>query len=290
MSAGAALPARPQSARFNKGICSVIFPDGMPIAEKFRQAKNAGFEGIEVRFGDEISPALAPDEVKRIGDAAHEAGIQIATMWISGVFQKNPLNSADPAVRARGMEGLKKAIEFATYLHCGALLLYPCRLGNGAKFQFGYEDTWNRVTAELRKAIPWAEQSKVLLDPENVWNKFLLSPLEMRAFVDQFHSPWLQTHFDTGNVMQYGYPQDWILTLGQRIKRVHLKDYKLSDRTEQGHFCDLLEGDVDWKEVMAAFVKVGYHGFLSPEIGHDPNDPDKLRKVSNATDKILAMA
>jgi len=276
--------------RFVKSICSVIFPLDMPEAEKFRQAKNAGFEGIEVRFGDEISPSLSADEVKHIGDAAHEAGIQIASMWSSAPFQKDPLNSPDPAVRARGLDALKKAIEFATYLNCGALLLYPCRLGNGPKFQVGYEDTWNRVTESLQKAIPWAEQAKVLLTPENVWNKFLVSPLEMRSFVDQFHSRWLQTHFDIGNVMQYGYPQDWILTLGPRIKRVHVKDYKLSNRTEQGHFCDLLEGDVDWKEVMAAFVKVGYRGFLSPEIGHEPNNPDKLRQVSDALDKILAMA
>jgi len=268
----------------------VIFPEGMPEADKFRQAKNAGFEGIEVRFGDEISPSLAADDVKRIGDQAREAGIQIASMWVSGPFQKNPLNSPDPEVRARGLESLKTAIQFATYLNCGALLLYPCRLGNGPVFQVGYEDTWNRVTGELRKAIPWAEQAKVVLTPENVWNKFLVSPLEMRAFVDQFHSPWLQTHFDVGNVMQYGYPQDWILTLGPRIKRVHLKDYKLSNRAEQGHFADLLQGDVDWKGVMAAFVKVGYRGFLSPEIGHDPNNPEKLREVSDALDKILALA
>lgn len=268
----------------------MIFPDQMPEAEKFRQAKNAGFEAIELRFGGEISPSLSADEVKRIGDAAHAAGIQIASMWVSEPFQTNPLNSPDPAVRERGIQGLKKAIEFATYLHSGALLLYPCRLGNGPKFLYGYEDTWNRVSAELRKAVPWAQEAKVILTPENVWNKFLLSPLEMRSFVDQFHSPWLQTHFDIGNVMQYGYPQDWILTLGARIKRIHVKDYKLSNRTEQGHFCDLLEGDVNFKDVMAALVKTGYHGFLSPEIGHDPNNPNKLREVSAALDKILAMA
>lgn len=262
----------------------------MPEAEKFRQAKNAGFEAIELRFGGEISPSLSADDVKRIGDAAHEAGIQIASMWVSEPFQTNPLNNPDPAVRDRGIQGLKKAIEFATYLHSGALLLYPCRLGNGPKFLYGYEDTWNRVSAELRKAVPWAQEAKVILTPENVWNKFLLSPLEMRSFVDQFHSPWLQTHFDIGNVMQYGYPQDWILTLGPRIKRIHVKDYKLSNRTEQGHFCDLLEGDVNFKEVMAALVKTGYQGFLSPEIGHDPNNPNKLREVSQALDKILAMA
>ena len=262
----------------------------MPLAEKFRQVKNAGFEAIEVRFGEEISPSLGADDVKRIGDAAHDAGIQIASMWMGGPFRTNPLNSPDPAVRARSLAGLKQGIECARHLNCGATLLYLCRLGEGPKFEFGYEDTWNRMTAELPKAIPWAEEAKVVLTPENVWNKFLVSPLEMRTFVDQFHSPWLQTHFDVGNVMQYGYPQDWILTLGPRIQRVHFKDYKLSNRTEQGHFADLLEGDVDWKAVMAALVKVGYRGFLSPEIGYDANDPDKIRKVSEALDKILAMA
>jgi L-ribulose-5-phosphate 3-epimerase len=285
-----ALSAKPQTPRFIKSICSVIFPGGMPLAEKFRQVKNAGFEAIEVRFGEEISPSLGADDVKRIGDAAHDAGIQIASMWMGGPFRTNPLNSPDPAVRARSLAGLKQGIECARHLNCGATLLYLCRLGEGPKFEFGYEDTWNRMTAELPKAIPWAEEAKVVLTPENVWNKFLVSPLEMRTFVDQFHSPWLQTHFDVGNVMQYGYPQDWILTLGPRIQRVHFKDYKLSNRTEQGHFADLLEGDVDWKAVMAALVKVGYRGFLSPEIGYDANDPDKIRKVSAALDKILAMA
>jgi hexulose-6-phosphate isomerase len=130
----------------------------------------------------------------------------------------------------------------------------------------------------------------VFLDPEDVWNKFLLSPLEMRTFVDQFRNPWVGVHFDTGNIVQYGYPEDWILTLGQRIKRIHFKDYKLASRGEPPHFADLLEGDVNWKAVMAALVKVGYNGFISPEIGHDPAKPDQLKQVSAALDKILSMA
>jgi hexulose-6-phosphate isomerase len=112
----------------------------------------------------------------------------------------------------------------------------------------------------------------------------------MRSFVDQFKSPWVQAFFDIGNVMQFGYPEDWILTLGGRITRVHLKDYKLSTRAEQGRFVGLMEGDVNWKAVMAALVKVGYRGWLSPEIGHDPSDPDQLKKLSATVDKILALA
>jgi hexulose-6-phosphate isomerase len=291
-SAGAAVAAAhpPAPGVYIKSICAGIFPAPLPYAECFRQAKNAGFDGIEISLGREITLDSTADQVKAVGEAARKAGVAIASLWVSQPLAANPLNSPDPEVRARGVEGIKKAIEFATHLGCGALLLVPGRLGAGARFQVGYQTTWELVTAEVKKVIPFAERAKVLLTPENVWNKFLVSPLEMRGFVDQFKSPWLQTHFDIGNVMQFGYPQDWILTLGPRIKRVHVKDYKLSARSEQGRFVDLFEGDVDWKDVMAALVKVGYRGFMSPEIGHDPNDPEKLKKVSQALDKILAMA
>src|SRR5262249_30022236 len=202
----------------------------------------------------------------------------------------SPLNSPNAEVRARGVIAIRKAIEFATALDCGALLLVPGRVGAGPKFEIGYEITWERFTTELKKALPDAEKARVILTIENVSNRFLVSPLEMRTFVDQFSSPWLQAHFDTGNVMHFGYPQDWILTLGPRIKRVHIKDRKISPQAEQARPSGLLEGDVDWKEVMAAFRKVGYRGFCSPEIAHDPNDAGQLEKVSKALDKILGMS
>ena len=135
--------------------------------------------------------------------------------------------------------------------------------------------------------IPAAERAKIILTPENVWSKFLLSPLEMRAFVDQFHSPWLQTHFDIGNCMQYGYPEDWILTLGSRIKRIHVKDYKLSTRGEQGRFVDLLEGDNDWPAVMKALDDIGYDGWGIAEQG-GADSPEGLKKLSQEMDRIFA--
>jgi hexulose-6-phosphate isomerase len=279
-----------QGTQFMKSICSVIFPDKMAYADCFAAARNAGFEGIELPLGGKINLSWTPDQAKQLGEAARKAGLSIVSLWVSEPLSSNPLNSPDPMLRARGVETLKKAIDFAALAGCEALLVIPGRLGSGAQFRGGYQDTWDRVSEELKKVIPYAQQSKVCLTPENVWNKFLVSPLEMRAFVDQFQSPWLQTHFDVGNVMQYGYPQDWILTLGSRIRRVHFKDYKLSMRAEQGRFVDLLEGDVDWKAVMSALVKIGYRGFVSPEIDHNPNDPDQLRKVSQALDRILALA
>lgn len=282
--------AAEQPSRFVKGICSVIFPAGMPKPECFKQAKAAGFDAIELAIGRDVPLDISADDAARMRDATEKAGIRIATLWVSEPLHANPLNADDPAVRARGVRAVRTAVGIASNLNCGALLLYAVRLGSGPKFEYGSQETWDRFTACMRELVPDAERARVLLNPENVWNKFLLSPLEMRAFVDQFHSPWVQTHFDTGNVMQYGYPEDWILTLGPRIKRIHFKDYKLSSRGEQGHFADLLRGDVNWKAIMAALVKVGYHGFISPEIGYDAARPDQLKTVSAALDKILAMA
>jgi L-ribulose-5-phosphate 3-epimerase len=285
----AAAPAQSRP-RFTKGICSIIFPKEMPRAECFTQAKGAGFDAMELAIGNDLPLDITHDDARRLGDAAHKAGIQVATLWVSEPLHQNPLNSPDPAVRARGVDAIRKAIGIAGDLDCGALLLYAVRLGNGAKLEVGSQETWDRYTAELAKLVPDAERARVLLNPENVWNKFLLSPLEMRSFVDQFHSPWVQVHFDTGNVMQYGYPEDWILTLGSRIKRIHVKDFKLASGGEAAHFADLLQGDVNWKAVMAALVKTGYSGPISPEIGRNSNQPDQLKQVSAALDKILAWA
>ncbi len=290
LAAAAAAAGAQSSARFVKGICSSIFPKTMPCTEYFKPAKSAGFDAIELAVGHDLALDIGNDDLRRTADAAEKAGIRIVTVWVSDALHKNPLNSPDPAVRARGVEAIRRTIAIATALGANALLLYAVRLGTGPRLEVGSQDTWDRFTAEMRKTVPDAERAKVYLDPENVWNKFLLSPLEMRAFVDQFHSPWVGVHFDTGNCMEYGYPEDWILTLGRRIKRVHIKDYKLRSRGEQGGFVALLEGDVNWKAVMGALVKVGYEGPLSPEIGYDRNQPDQLKQVSAALDKIIAMA
>jgi L-ribulose-5-phosphate 3-epimerase len=278
------------SPRFTKGICSVIFPKDLPRSECFTQARSAGFDAIELSIGPDFPLDISHDDARRMAEAADKAGIRIATLWISDALHQNPLNAADAAVRARGVEAIRRAISIATDMNCTDILLYAVRLGNGARLEYGSQETWDRFTAELTKVVPDAERAKVSLNPENVWNKFLLSPLEMRSFVDQFHSEWVGTHFDAGNCMQYGYPEDWILTLGKRIRRIHAKDFKLGGRGEPARFADLLEGDVNWKAVMAALVKIGYNGVISPEIGRNPQKTDQLKEVSAALDKILAMA
>lgn len=275
---------------FLKSICGGIFPAETPLEERFRLARSAGFEGIEVRLDAMFPHTATREHAARIADAANRHQIAIVSLWVSSAIQDNWLNHPDPAVRAKGAAIIHQAIDLARQVNCGAVLIVPGRLGDGPKFLYGYQESWDRITTELRKLIPHAAEARVCLTPENVWNKFLLSPVEMRTFVDQFQSPWLQAHFDIGNVMQFGYPQDWIQTLGSRIKRVHMKDYRLSTRAEQGRFVDLLEGDVDWKEVMAALNGIGYRGYLSPEYGPHPSQPDRLLRLSKSLDRILAFA
>jgi hexulose-6-phosphate isomerase len=291
LSAAAALPGYAVSSqasgkRFRKSICDGIVPKSASLEEAFRQVKHSGFDGYEITMGPRLTLETPPSELKTIASAARDADVTIVTISVSGPFSNCPLNHPDPAVRAKGVEVIKKSVDITRALDCGAILLVPSRVGSGTKLMYGYEDTWKRTSEELWKAIPYAAQAKIILTPENVWNKFLLSPLEMRAFVDQFKSPWLQTHFDIGNVMQFGFPQDWILTLGPRIKRIHLKDFKV----QTNQFVPLMEGDVSWKEVMDALVKADYRGWLSPEYGYDSNDPEQINKLSAVVDKIYALA
>ena len=277
-------------SRFIRSICSVIFPPDTPSPEMFRRAKAAGVDAMELRLGVDIAMESRDTALAEIRKSAGDNGIQFTSLWVSQPLGRHPLNSPEASVRAQGVADIERATEIAAALGCGALLLVPGRLGNGAKLVVGYEETWKLFTGELSKCLPAAEKNRVILTPENVWNKFLVSPLEMRSFVDQFRSPWLGAHFDMGNVMQYGYPEDWIRTLGPRIKRVHVKDYKLSARSEQGRFVPLLEGDVNFAAVLKALTDTGYSGFLSPEIDYDASQPDHLSQVAAQFTKILAMA
>lgn len=273
---------------FRKGICSINFDSKKPLAVCFREAKAAGFEGMEIALGEQVGLGTSSDDLNRIREGADKLGLTIVSVWVSGVISQTPLNDADPKVRAQGIAAIMKGIRIASTLGSGAILLVPGEVGWGKKLKHGYQETWDRFSEELPKVISAAEDARVTLTLEEVWNRFLVSPLEMRTFVDQFHSPYLKSHFDTGNVLQYGFPEDWIRTLGPRIHRVHLKDYKLSDRFEQGKFVDLLQGSVDWPAVMGAFRETGFRGFLTPELS--PNgDPDQLRKISAAWDRIVAM-
>lgn len=277
--------AATESGRFKKGITLGSFPKGKPLPECFAEAKAAGFQGVEIPVGRQVTLETPDDELKRLRETAEKIGITIVDVWISGAIAQTPLNHPDPAVRAKGVEGLRRGIQIANLLGTDSILVVPGEVGWRDKMEYGYEITWERVSTEIPKVIPDAEKANVFLNFEEVWNRFLTSPLDMKRFVDQFNSKHAAVHFDVGNILQYGFPQDWIDTLGSRIHRVHLKDYQLQG-FQMGKFVPLMQGSVDWNAVMQALVRTGYRGFLTPEYGVDT----PLADISSAWDKIVALA
>ena len=166
---------------------------------------------------------------------------------------------------------LLRLLDQAAALGAGSVLVIPAVVGR-------YDEPAPRVTyahamhatsealCRLRHA---AEERRVSLAIENVWNRFLLSPVEAAGLIDRINSPYVGLYFDTGNIMPFGYPQDWIDTLGGRIARVHMKDYDLAKPGRDG-FCPLGEGSVDWPAVIGALRSAGYDGPLTYEGGDDP--------------------
>jgi L-ribulose-5-phosphate 3-epimerase len=276
--------------RLIKGVTSSVFPAGMPYTECMQRAADAGFEAIEIRLHENefLPPTATREDAARIADVAAAKRIQIASLWI--LTPSSPsLTSSNADERADAMARVQAGIRLAPALRCAAMLVTPAVLGRGAKMECTHDQAWEIATKAFRAVIPDAERAGILITPENVWNRFLVSPRDMRAFVDQFQSKAIAVHFDTGNCLQFGYPEDWILTLGPRIRRVHFKDFKLAGGGRQGQFVPLLDGDVNWRGVMSCLSRVGYQGFVSVEAGPDPKDTEYLLKLSRAMDRILAM-
>jgi len=174
---------------------------------------------------------------------------------------------------------MRTSLHNAKLWGCDAVLLVPAVVNP----QTSYKDAWLRSQKQIRALLPLAEELKVVIAVEEVWNKFLLSPLEMLTYINEFKHPLIRAWFDVGNVVLYGYPQDWIHTLGPTIFKVHLKDFK---RNENGYaWVNLGEGDIDWPAVRQAFLDVGYHGSAIAEL--QPGDETYLRDVNKRIDRLL---
>jgi len=153
-------------------------------------------------------------------------------------------------------------LEIASWLGADSLLVVPGVVDNRTSYDVALENALSGV----RELVPIAERLKVTLAIENVWNKFLLSPTEMRDFIDQCESEYVGAYVDVGNMIPYGFPEQWIRILGKRVRAVHMKDFRSSVGT-MGGFVMLMEGDVNWPAVMAALREIGYDKSLTAEYG-----------------------
>ena len=265
---------------------------GKDVYQAMDLAKAAGFEGIELALLDsgDLTPNSTDEQLAKIRAYADKLGLAIPSL-ASGLCWGASLTAEDPAERDEAHEIIVNQLRCAKALGADTILVVP----GSVSVEFvperpmvDYEVCYNRALESIKRLVPYAEKYGVNIGIENVWNFFLLSPLEMRAFIDAVGSEYVGSYFDVGNVVYNGYPEQWIRILGKRIKKVHFKDFR---RNHGGinAFVDLLSGDVNWPEVMKAFREVGYTGWAAGEmIPCYTYAPDQIiYNTSASMDRIL---
>ncbi len=289
-------PGKPYNMKKSINMWAFPYPDQMSLRECFQLAKDAGFDGIEVNYNLEgdLSPEASSADLKAIGDMARSIGIDISGVC-SFLFWPYSLTSNDAERRKTGGELALKMIHAARDLGTQNLLVVP-----GAVYiPWDPEDVpvpndicHRRAAEAIGNVLSESEKAGVSLNLENIFaNGFLLSPIEMNAFVDSFDSDYVNIHFDTGNIMQYQFPEHWIKICGKRIRNIHLKEYDKRGTNEFNlySFRPLLDGTTDWPSVLAALDSVGYRGYLTFEYFHPfQHWPEALiYQTSDSLDRML---
>jgi hexulose-6-phosphate isomerase len=247
------------------------------VLEKFTAVKAAGFAGIEPMSHMDQREVL--DVLRATGLLA--ASVCCATHW------KSPLSDPSPAVRDTGRNGLEQALREAKAYGASSVLLVPAVVNQ----QVAYDAAYARSQEEIARVLPLAKQLGVKIAIENVWNHFIMTPTEAARYVDEFHSEWIGWHFDVGNVITFGWPEQWIRILGKRILKLHIKEYSRAKAAKTGASSGFqvryLEGDNNWPAVMKALDNIGYTGWgIAEQPGAD--SPQGLKDLSESMDRIFA--
>ncbi len=270
---------RSGSTTIHKSTLISMLPRALSYADRLAMAREAGFEAIEMQT------ITKDDEAAEIKEAAKKTGLRIHSVMNMDHWRL-PISSSDPEVVSGSVKGMETSLRNAALWGADAVLLVPAVVDG----KTSYKDAWTRSQRVIReRLLPMARDLKVIIAVEEVWNKFLLSPIEFAKYVDEFDSPWVKAYFDVGNVVFYGFPQDWIRTLGSRIVKVHLKDFKLDRENGQFTWPNIGEGDIDWPEVRRAFADIKYNGYMTTELSRGNGDPAAyLKDVSARLDRFLA--
>jgi L-ribulose-5-phosphate 3-epimerase len=269
-------PARAAAGSIKKSVLINMLPKELSYAQRFAMARTAGFEAIEMQT------VTRDEEAAEIKDAAAAAGLRIHSVMNMDHWRL-PLSSSDPDVVRRSVMGMETSMRNAKLWGADAVLLVPAVVDATT----GYRDAYQRSQQAIReRLLPMARDLKVTIAVEEVWNKFLLSPIEFARYVDEFESPWLKAYFDVGNVVLFAFPQDWIRTLGPRIVKLHLKDFTFDRRNGTFAWKAIGEGDIDWVEVRRALQEIKFEGFVTTEVSG--GDATYLKDLSVRVDRFLA--
>ncbi|MFO7946916.1 MAG: sugar phosphate isomerase/epimerase family protein [Armatimonadota bacterium] len=244
-----------------KGICFSSLPRKLSVEEKLGIAKDAGFDGIEIPNFE------TQQEAEEVAGVAEDIGLEIHGV-MGGTHWQLPLSSTDEDIRLAGIEGIKRAIEVASIAGADTVLVVPGVVTEDVSYAAAYD----LAQKSIRELIPTAREHGITMALENVWNRFLLSPLEFRDFIDALDDDLVKAYFDVGNILLYGYPHQWIDILGKRIAKVHIKDFN----TDTKSFVSLLSGDVDYPRVINALRGLGYGGYLTAELSPYPQFPEQM--------------
>ena len=274
--ADAQTAAQAAATGIRKSILINMLPRDQPYAARFAMAREAGFDAIEMQT------IARPEEAAEIRDAARTAGMRIHSVMNMDHWRL-PLSSSDPEVVTGSVKGMETSLRNAALWGADTVLLVPAVVDA----KTSYKDAYLRSQQVIReRLLPMARDLKVVIAVEEVWNKFLLSPMEFARYVDEFDSPWLKAYFDVGNVVLFAFPQDWIRTLGSRIVKVHLKDFNFDRGKGTFAWKAIGEGDIDWLEVRRALGDIGYNGYVTTEVSG--GDAAYLKDVGARVDRFLA--
>ena len=260
----------------------------------FVKIKAAGYDGAEPVMSENgyLNPDTTIAQIKEIKNLADSHGLEIPSVGVWALWENN-LVSNDTGIAKRALDIVKKQIEAAHLLGADTILVVPGYVGcdfASKPERVRYDLAYDRCCTALQTLAREAEKAKVNIGIENVWNRFLLSPLEMKRLLGEVGSPNVGVYFDVGNIMYIGYPGDWIEILGDHIKKIHLSDYRTS-QAGMGAFVDLFAGDVDFKETARALHKIGYDDYVILEMLPNYKQFPEISIVSNKTavDKIVEL-
>ncbi len=264
-------------------------PSTTPLLKLLEPLKKAGFEGIQLGLSDppaELTLRTTDADVTRLARACRDAGLEPHSLVSVPRFFREDVDD-----RKRSFAEAGRALEVAAGLGARTILIHPGQLTPAVP----YDDCWKFALEGLNALKDRAASLHLRLGLENVWNKFLMSPLEFVRLLDEVNSPAVGIWFDVGNVVAVGYPEQWVRILGGgRLVGIHVKDFKRGPGDHFGTydgFVPLFHGSVNWPAVMRQLAAAGFDDYLVTEVGLGRMPlPEALREISGQLDVLLSLA